>query len=85
MAAYAFCGAYCLTLCKSESGRNGQRKKRQGSMVPEKSSVSTPVLGVRRRGNRLFHGDGRNHSMWRIDGWMGNYLRGTGHFSFASL
>jgi hypothetical protein len=54
-------------------------------MAPENSSVSALLMGAHHRGNRLCQEDGRNHSMWRRDGWMENYLRGTGRFSFASL
>ena len=61
MVAYAFCEVHCRTLCKNGSGRNGQCKKRKRLKVPEKSSVSTLVLDARRRGNRLYQGDDRNH------------------------
>jgi hypothetical protein len=56
-------------------------------MDPEKPSVSAEylVMDTRRRGNRLCQQDGKNRRVWKRDGWLENYLRGTERSLFASL
>lgn len=71
MVAYVFCEGCCLTLCKNESGLDGQCKKMMDClMVREMRRVSGECLMVdtRRHESRECQGHGKSRFVWRRDG-----------------